>query len=196
MERSAKCEIIKTLPTSIKILSIYYLIFYSIAYLAPKSKCQSISFQLKILIIRKSTEMKTIVLTLLTHAFNSLKKSIFSKKTPPNTSPTGLYFSIMNGSGRITCGDCSFTQRLVSLMYITKDNIDTTCRGYQCQSCGTFKEVSSVENALVQAKSSKKTVHTATLETCGCGGTLEREKIVFCPQCQSKHLSYECIFKT
>jgi DNA-directed RNA polymerase subunit M/transcription elongation factor TFIIS len=128
---------------------------------------------------------------------NFLRESSFSKKASLN-SPAyqGIYFSTMDGSGRITCGDCGFTQRLVSLMYVTKEGRDTTCRGHQCQSCGTFKEISYEDNVLTRAKSPKKAVNTATLETCGCGGTLEREKILFCPECQSQHLSYECILKT
>ena len=140
--------------------------------------------------------MKTIVLSFITHAFKSLKGGIFSQKTPENTIPLGIYFSTMNGSGRITCGDCSFTQRLISLMYITKNGVDTTCRGYQCQSCGTFKEVSYEGTLAAPTKSSKKIVYSEVAETCGCGGVLEREKKLFCPQCQSHHLSYECIFKT
>jgi DNA-directed RNA polymerase subunit M/transcription elongation factor TFIIS len=107
-----------------------------------------------------------------------------------------LYFSKMNGSGRVSCNDCGFTQRLVSLMYITKNGTDTTCRGYQCQSCGTFREMSYEGTLAVQGKSTKKMVYTDVAETCGCGGVLEREKILFCPQCQSQHLSYECIFRT
>ena len=140
--------------------------------------------------------MKTIVLSFITHAFKSLKEGIFPKQTPSNTTQSGLYFSKMNGSGRITCGDCGFTQRLISLMYITKNGIDTTCRGYQCQSCGTFREVSYEGTVAGQTKSSKTKVSTAVAQTCGCGGVLEREKIMFCPQCQSQHLNYECIFKT
>jgi hypothetical protein len=50
--------------------------------------------------------------------------------------------------------------------------------------------------AATQTKSSKKMVYTDVAETCGCGGVLEREKTLFCPKCQSQHLSYECIFKT
>jgi DNA-directed RNA polymerase subunit M/transcription elongation factor TFIIS len=107
-----------------------------------------------------------------------------------------LYFSKMNGSGNITCHDCGFKQRLISLMYITKNGTDTTCRGYQCQSCGTFREMSYEGTLAVQGKSTKKMVYTDVAETCGCGGVLEREKILFCPQCQSQHLSYECIFRT
>lgn len=140
--------------------------------------------------------MKTIVLSFITHAFNSLKGGIFTQKTASNTTQYGLYFSQMNGSGRVTCGDCGFTQRLISLMYITKNNVDTTCRGYQCQSCGTFKEVSYEGTFVGSTKSSRKIIHGEVAETCGCGGVLEREKKLFCPQCQSHHLTYECIFRT
>jgi DNA-directed RNA polymerase subunit M/transcription elongation factor TFIIS len=140
--------------------------------------------------------MKTIVLSFISHAFNSLKVGIFSRKPPSTTTEYGLFFSQMNGSGRVSCGDCGFTQRLISLMYITKNGDDTTCRGYQCQSCGTFKEVSYEGNLATSTKSSKKIVYNQVAETCGCGGVLEREKKLFCPQCQSHHLSYECIFRT
>jgi DNA-directed RNA polymerase subunit M/transcription elongation factor TFIIS len=133
----------------------------------------------------------------LVNAYHFFKEAVATHSVSPNMHVhQGIYFSSMNGSGRITCGDCGFTQRLVSLMYITKEGIDTTCRGYQCQSCGTFKEMSYEGTAAAQTKSAKKMVYTDVAETCGCGGVLEREKKLFCPKCQSQHLSYECIFKT
>lgn len=70
------------------------------------------------------------------------------------------------GTGYISCSDCSHIENIGS-------------RKYQCQSCGRFHTLNDLE---VSNKSC----------TCPCGGELNREKQIFCPQCKSKNVG-DCI---
>jgi len=94
----------------------------------------------------------------------------------------GLFFSSMGGAGEITCRECGYHQHLVSFIHsfpIDKWNQS----GYQCQRCGLFHEI---ENAH-QYKGKLK---------CYCGGSLSRDKVLFCPVYKSKNLKYEMEYVT
>ena len=61
--------------------------------------------------------------------------------------------------------------------------LELYCRYYQCQSCGMLYGLSGEE------RRNKK--------ECDCGGILEGDKPIFCPNCKSKNLEYEddgCIY--
>jgi hypothetical protein len=50
----------------------------------------------------------------------------------------GLRFERMGGAGRLRCGDCGFSQRVLSFTHAF-DGSHTS--GYQCQTCGAFHAV-------------------------------------------------------
>ena len=82
-------------------------------------------------------------------------------------------FSDIGGAGRIVCGDCGYSVKIVSFLH----GAGNCTTGYQCQSCGRFVQVNdslldTVENG------------------CQCGGTLSRQKKLFCPKCRTKNVRY------
>lgn len=90
-----------------------------------------------------------------------------------------LYFSRMGGIGSIECLDCRYSKGVVSSFHGFDDEGSPADMviGVQCQSCGKFE---SLENWWSR--------NPPTL--CKCGGTLERDKPLFCPKCKSKRLRY------
>jgi|TARA_B110000240_G_scaffold191088_1_gene233186 hypothetical protein len=55
----------------------------------------------------------------------------------------GLKFEMMGGGGSISCGDCSFSQKIVSFTHggfeSESGSFFPSCSsGFQCESCGTF----------------------------------------------------------
>ena len=85
-----------------------------------------------------------------------------------------LYFYRMGGEGIIRCIDCDYSERIVSFLHGFGEWSST---GFQCQKCGRF-------HAIDDGKENAKLIK------CECGGSLEREKPLFCPKCQSKILLY------
>ena len=109
---------------------------------------------------------------------------IFKKKhkyEPVKEVDTNLYFVRMGGSGTIHCCDCGYKEDIVSFIH---GNYDASV-GYQCQSCGKF-------HALHSHSEKYHTINIVDPLICSCSGQLSCEKPLFCPQCKSKSMKYDC----
>ncbi len=108
-----------------------------------------------------------------TQDIESHKKAI--EKVP------GIKFSGMGGFGRISCCECSFSEKNTSFLHglSSADGTRTSSKGYQCVDCGEFAAVAP-EDDLV----------------CKCGGNLSRDHLLFCPTCKSTKLTYKMMFIT
>lgn len=93
----------------------------------------------------------------------------------------GIKFSGMGGFGRISCCECSFSEKNTSFLHglSSADGSRTSSKGYQCVDCGEFAALAP-EDDLV----------------CKCGGNLSRDHLLFCPTCKSTKLTYKMIFIT
>lgn len=96
----------------------------------------------------------------------------------------GLWFQRMGGCGSIHCRDCQHSEKVTSFIH----GIDSSHSGFQCQSCGKI-------TSLTGGGRGKANQYKESL-ICDCGGKFEREKMIFCPQCKSKNLSYHMEFIT
>lgn len=95
---------------------------------------------------------------------------------------SGLYFQHLGGTGNIICHECSFNQKIVCFLHSFEPSTWTNT-GFQCQSCGKFHEI---EYDPDNEKDKK----------CDCSGTLNRDKILFCPKCKSNNLKYVTEYMT
>lgn len=89
-----------------------------------------------------------------------------------------LFFWKMGGAGNVLCLNCGCTEDIVSFIH----GINTSSTGLQCQLCGQFHSVSNWEGS--------------DEVLCECGGVLEREKPIFCPECKSKNMRYDIKYIT
>lgn len=96
----------------------------------------------------------------------------------------GLWFQRMGGCGSIHCRDCQHSEKVTSFIH----GIDSSHSGFQCQSCGKI-------TSLTGGGRGKANQYKESL-ICDCGGKFDREKMIFCPQCKSKKLSYHMEFIT
>ena len=96
----------------------------------------------------------------------------------------GLWFHYLGGYGAISCHDCNHSESITSFLHSDVSNT----AGFQCQACGKFAAIHSGEPDNVSEYKNRL--------ICECGGKLEREKVLFCPICKSKNLSYEMDFIT
>ena len=96
----------------------------------------------------------------------------------------GLWFSYMGGHGTIQCKDCDHTEEVTSFIHGT----NSSSSGFQCQDCGKFASIRS-------GGPGKANEYEDSL-VCECGGSLERKKVLFCPQCKSEDLSYRTLYIT
>ena len=96
----------------------------------------------------------------------------------------GLWFQRMGGCGSIHCQDCQHSEKITSFIH----GIDSSYSGFQCQSCGKIA-------TLTGGGRGKANQYKESL-ICNCGGKLDRDKVIFCPQCRSKNLSYFMEFIT
>lgn len=96
----------------------------------------------------------------------------------------GLWFSYMGGHGTIRCKDCDHTEEVTSFIHGT----NSSSSGFQCQVCGKFASIRS--GGPGQANEYEDSL------VCECGGSLERKKALFCPQCKSEDLSYRTLYIT
>lgn len=87
-----------------------------------------------------------------------------------------LYFQHIGGTGEIQCLDCNYHKEIVSFIH----GLNTSITGLQCQSCGQFHSITDWHN----------NIH------CDCGGILEKEKPLFCPECKSKRMQYNMRYIT
>jgi len=100
---------------------------------------------------------------------------------------TNLYFRHMGGAGTIYCCDCQYSEEITSHLHgIEFDDygfeIEAYSSGYQCQSCSKFYTLH--YNEVKELEESDK--------QCECGGKLEDDKPILCPQCKSKKVEYYC----
>ncbi len=93
----------------------------------------------------------------------------------------GIKFSGMGGFGRISCCECSFSEKNTSFLHglSSADGTRTSSKGYQCVDCGEFAAVAPEDDLL-----------------CKCGGNLSRDHLLFCPTCKSTKLTYKMMFIT
>lgn len=92
----------------------------------------------------------------------------------------GLWFQYsMGGRGDLSCNDCSYSEEVTSFIH----GISSSSTGFQCQACGRF--------AAIESGGPGQANEYAKRLVCGCGGALDREKVVFCPNCRSKNLTYD-----
>ena len=101
-----------------------------------------------------------------------------------DTAYQGLKFQYMGGHGTISCNDCDFQQSQTSFIH----GISTSRSGYQCQACGKLTSNTRTQN------DSQETERAELV--CECGGKLEREQVLFCPDCKSTNLSYSMEYIT
>jgi len=86
----------------------------------------------------------------------------------------GVFFGQTNGVGKICCNACGYSQTITSFTH----GLNTATIGYQCQSCLKFIEViDALQDEIVGG--------------CSCGGTLDRRKLLRCPNCKSSDLDFE-----
>ncbi|MBN2662834.1 MAG: hypothetical protein JXR68_04220 [Bacteroidales bacterium] len=94
----------------------------------------------------------------------------------------GLFFTSISGFGEIECNDCAYSEKIFAFTH--SGNSSKT--GYQCQDCGNFQKVFFLKNNKMEK-----------LPECeNCGGTLARDKILFCPNCKSNNLAYRLNYMT
>jgi len=96
----------------------------------------------------------------------------------------GLWFSYIGGCGKIRCKDCDHSESITSFIH----GINSSSSGFQCQSCGKLSSIRSGGPGLANE-------YEESLD-CQCGGKLDRDKVIFCPSCQSQNLSYLMEFIT
>ena len=96
----------------------------------------------------------------------------------------GLWFSYMGGHGTVSCKDCNHSEEVTSFIH----GINSCSSGFQCQGCGKFASIRS-------GGPGKANEYEESL-VCRCGGSLDREKIIFCSSCKSKNLSYQTLYIT
>ena len=96
----------------------------------------------------------------------------------------GLWFHYLGGCGTLTCQDCSHRASVTSFTH----GRDSSTSGYQCQACGKFHAIST--GGPGRASQTRESL------VCDCGGKLRRDKVLFCPHCQSRKLSYFLEFIT
>ena len=94
----------------------------------------------------------------------------------------GLWFSYIGGHGTVRCKDCDHNEEITSFIH----GINSSSTGFQCQACGKFSSIGS-------GGPGKANEYEESL-VCKCGGGLDREKIIFCPSCHSKNLSYRTLY--
>ena len=97
-------------------------------------------------------------------------------KNEDTDTETNLYFWEMGGAGNIRCCNCGYSEEITSFVHGFESGRPAGVEGLQCQSCGKFHSLNFEEK-----RSNRK---------CNCGGKLERDKSIFCPQCKSKNVKY------
>ena len=96
----------------------------------------------------------------------------------------GLWLHYLGGYGSLSCNDCMHNESITSFTH----GRDSSTAGFQCQACGSF--------AAIQSGGPGKATEYKSSLICECGGKFEREKVLFCPECRSKNLSYDMEFIT
>jgi hypothetical protein len=108
------------------------------------------------------------------------RDKVASMKAFEDKHAEGLWFQYsMGGRGDLRCIDCNHSEEVTSFIH----GIYESVTGFQCQTCGRFAAIES--GGPGHAKGYAKAL------VCDCGGALDREKVVFCPSCRSKNLTYD-----
>jgi hypothetical protein len=89
------------------------------------------------------------------------------------------------GHGTVTCNDCHFSKELTSFIH----GRDWCNSGFQCQSCGKLTSIRAGGPGRPRNEYERRLV-------CACGGDLARDRVVFCPRCKSKNMSYDMEYIT
>jgi hypothetical protein len=98
----------------------------------------------------------------------------------------GLSFEYnMGGHGIVTCQDCHYIKELTAFTH----GRDWCKSGFQCQSCGELTSIQAGGPGRPRNEYERRLV-------CACGGVLARDKVVFCPECKSKNMSYDMEYIT
>ena len=111
-------------------------------------------------------------------------KSVALDKRLADERAEGIWFHYMGGHGVITCKDCDHSEEVTSFIH----GVNSSSSGFQCQACGKLSSIRA--GSLGRAH-----VHQDSLQ-CECGGPLKRDKVIFCPICKSKNLSYQMQYIT
>jgi hypothetical protein len=111
-------------------------------------------------------------------------KSVALDKRLADERAEGIWFHYMGGHGVITCKDCDHSEEVTSFIH----GVNISSAGFQCQTCGKLSSIRAVgpERGDERKESLK----------CNCGGQLKRDKVIFCPTCKSKNLSYQMQYIT
>ncbi len=97
----------------------------------------------------------------------------------------GLWFQYnMGGCGTVICQDCKHSESVTSFIH----GINSSRTGFQCQACGKLEGIES-------GGPGRANEYARSL-ICDCGGAFERDKVVFCPTCKSKNMTYHMEFIT
>lgn len=88
------------------------------------------------------------------------------------------YFSESAGGGTVRCHGCGFHEEVVSHSP-SESRQQVVTRGFQCQKCGRFHQVSFLGSRPI----------TPYLR-CSCGGELSNVKPLFCPRCKARDVMY------
>ena len=96
----------------------------------------------------------------------------------------GVWFHYMGGHGAITCQDCNHSEEVTSFIH----GINSSSSGFQCEGCGKLSSIRA--GGPGQADKYEESL------VCECGGNLKRDKVLFCPSCKSKKLSYQMKYIT
>jgi hypothetical protein len=118
------------------------------------------------------------------------KKRVSSAKATTKDFDTNLYFSHMGGAGTIHCLECSYQEEIISFIhgFDEKGHPAYGTKGLQCQSCGKFYSLNFDEQIEKRRQNIKS--------YCACGGILEDDKPIFCPQCNSRNVKYNMSYIT
>lgn len=100
----------------------------------------------------------------------------------PEKKSKGLWFHRMGGHGIIECGDCDHSEKVTSFSH----GFNSSHSGFQCQSCGKLSSIKGGGRGSAD-------VYEESL-VCVCGGALDRDKAIFCPNCKSGNLSYQILY--
>jgi len=96
----------------------------------------------------------------------------------------GIWFHYMGGHGIIICKDCDHREEVTSFIH----GINSSSSGFQCQGCGKLTSI--------KAGGPGRANEYEEILECECGGSLKRDKVIFCPSCKSKKLTYQMQYIT
>ena len=87
-----------------------------------------------------------------------------------------LRYGKMGGMGNLSCNECGYSQEIVSFLHGFGED-PWSKSGYQCQKCGKFHGIE-YDHKL------------ESIPHCDCGGSLSRDKAIFCPVCKGCNVGY------